>query len=326
MLVPFRESVLTRLLMNALGGNSKCVMIAAISPADINYDETLSTLRYADRAKQIKTHAKINSSQTDKIIQQLREENEKLKRMMESNAPPPIAPSVLGNHPNEDINELRKKWEEEMNAAMLENERIVKELKADYEEKLKSRNTDVSASSSSMSSLSSSEPDPKLTNPHLSNLNFDEQLSGRIIHIIKTGTNTIGKSDSCDIKLYGPRILEKHASIFRKENGVILLERESDEARILLNGDPLTSRISLNHNDRLVISISLFILLSFNSLEHYVCASLFSFHSMLFIVKSIKLLTDFLSVTDDPFDFLFLFPSLSLSLSLSLFSSLHLHG
>lgn len=44
--VPYRESVLTRLLMNALGGNSKTAMIANISPADINYDETLSTLRY----------------------------------------------------------------------------------------------------------------------------------------------------------------------------------------------------------------------------------------------------------------------------------------
>ena len=44
--VPYRDSVLTKLLQNALGGNSKTIMIAAISPADINYDESLSTLRY----------------------------------------------------------------------------------------------------------------------------------------------------------------------------------------------------------------------------------------------------------------------------------------
>jgi hypothetical protein len=44
-LVPYRDSTLTKLLQNALGGNSKTVMIAALSPADINYDETLSTLR-----------------------------------------------------------------------------------------------------------------------------------------------------------------------------------------------------------------------------------------------------------------------------------------
>jgi kinesin family member 1 len=53
-LVPYRDSVLTMLLQNSLGGNAKTVMIAALSPADINYDETLSTLRYANRAKQIK--------------------------------------------------------------------------------------------------------------------------------------------------------------------------------------------------------------------------------------------------------------------------------
>ncbi len=47
--VPYRDSALTMLLQNSLGGNAKTIMIAALSPADINYEETLSTLRYADR-------------------------------------------------------------------------------------------------------------------------------------------------------------------------------------------------------------------------------------------------------------------------------------
>ena len=51
--VPYRDSKLTRLLQNSLGGNTKTVMIANIGPADYNYDETMSTLRYANRAKQI---------------------------------------------------------------------------------------------------------------------------------------------------------------------------------------------------------------------------------------------------------------------------------
>jgi hypothetical protein len=46
--VPYRDSQLTRILQNALGGNSKTLMICAISPSDDNYEETLSTLRYAD--------------------------------------------------------------------------------------------------------------------------------------------------------------------------------------------------------------------------------------------------------------------------------------
>jgi hypothetical protein len=81
-IVPYRDSVLTRLLKNALGGNSKTVMIAALSPADINYEETLSTLRFADRAKAIKTVAIVNESPTDKLIRELREENKKLQELL----------------------------------------------------------------------------------------------------------------------------------------------------------------------------------------------------------------------------------------------------
>ncbi|CAE1299414.1 Kinesin-like protein KIF1B,Kinesin-like protein KIN-4B,Kinesin-like protein KIF1A,Kinesin-like protein KIF28P,Kinesin-like protein KIF16B,Kinesin-like protein FLA10,Kinesin-like protein KIN-12D,Kinesin-like protein KIF17,Kinesin-like protein KIN-4A,Kinesin-like protein unc-104,Osmotic avoidance abnormal protein 3,Kinesin-like protein KIF1C,Kinesin-related protein 1,Kinesin-like protein Klp98A,Kinesin-like protein KIF14,Kinesin-like protein KIF18B,Chromosome-associated kinesin KIF4,Kinesin-like protein KIF1 len=71
-LVPYRDSVLTKLLKNALGGNSRTVMIAALSPADINYEETLSTLRYADRAKKIKNNAVINENPMDKLLRELR--------------------------------------------------------------------------------------------------------------------------------------------------------------------------------------------------------------------------------------------------------------
>jgi kinesin family protein 1 len=82
--VPYRESKLTRMLQNALGGNSKTTMIAAISPADISFDETYSTLLYANQVKQIRNKAKINENPKDKFIRQLREENEKLKEMIEN--------------------------------------------------------------------------------------------------------------------------------------------------------------------------------------------------------------------------------------------------
>jgi len=60
--VPYRDSALTRILQNALGGNSKTIMICAISPADVNFEESLSTLRYADRAKKIVNKAVVNES------------------------------------------------------------------------------------------------------------------------------------------------------------------------------------------------------------------------------------------------------------------------
>lgn len=81
MRVPYRDSVLTMLLETSLGGNSKTAMIAAISPADINYEETLGTLRYADRAKQIKNKAVVNEDPNEKMIRGLREEIESLKKV-----------------------------------------------------------------------------------------------------------------------------------------------------------------------------------------------------------------------------------------------------
>ena len=82
--VPYRDSVLTKLLQNALGGNSRTVMISAISPSSMNYEETISTLRFADRAKQIKTKATVNENPTEKLIRELKEENAKLMEMLAS--------------------------------------------------------------------------------------------------------------------------------------------------------------------------------------------------------------------------------------------------
>lgn len=77
--VPYRDSCLTRILQNALGGNSKTLMICAISPANDNYEETLSTLRYADQAKKIQNKAVVNESETDKIIRNLTAEKDELR-------------------------------------------------------------------------------------------------------------------------------------------------------------------------------------------------------------------------------------------------------
>uniref|UniRef100_A0A8C9VKR3 plus-end-directed kinesin ATPase n=1 Tax=Scleropages formosus TaxID=113540 RepID=A0A8C9VKR3_SCLFO len=80
--IPYRDSVLTWLLRENLGGNSRTAMVAALSPADINYDETLSTLRYADRAKQIKCNAVINEDPNAKLVRELKDEVARLKDLL----------------------------------------------------------------------------------------------------------------------------------------------------------------------------------------------------------------------------------------------------
>ena len=71
--IPYRDSKLTRLLQESLGGNAKTVMIANIGPANYNYDETMSTLRYASQAKKIKNKPKINEDPKDAMIREYQE-------------------------------------------------------------------------------------------------------------------------------------------------------------------------------------------------------------------------------------------------------------
>ncbi len=88
--VPYRDSKLTRLLQDSLGGNTKTVMIANCSPADYNYDETLSTLRYASRAKFIKNKPIINEDPKDALLKQYADEIKRLKSMLDN----------VGTHPH----------------------------------------------------------------------------------------------------------------------------------------------------------------------------------------------------------------------------------
>ena len=85
--IPYRDSKLTRLLQDSLGGNTKTVMIAAISPADYNLDETLSTLRYASRAKAIKNKPRVNEDPKDALLKQYEDEIRRLKEMLEKGGP-----------------------------------------------------------------------------------------------------------------------------------------------------------------------------------------------------------------------------------------------
>lgn len=80
--VPYRDSKLTRLLQDSLGGNSKTIMVANIGPASYNYEETLTTLRYASRAKNIKNKPRINEDPKDALLRQYQEEISRLKEKL----------------------------------------------------------------------------------------------------------------------------------------------------------------------------------------------------------------------------------------------------
>jgi hypothetical protein len=92
--IPYRDSKLTRLLQDSLGGNTKTVMIAAISPADYNYEETLSTLRYASRAKNIQNKPTINEDPKDALLRQYENEIKSLREALLNINQSPTAPGL----------------------------------------------------------------------------------------------------------------------------------------------------------------------------------------------------------------------------------------
>lgn len=105
--IPYRDSVLTWLLKDSLGGNSKTIILAAISPADVNYVETLSTLRYANRAKNIINKPTINEDPNVKLIRELRAEIVKLKLMLDSSSS--LSRPMVNNFDDEDEEIQREK-------------------------------------------------------------------------------------------------------------------------------------------------------------------------------------------------------------------------
>jgi hypothetical protein len=99
--VPFRDSKLTRMLKDSLGGNCKTVMITTVSPASAQYEETINSLKYANRAKNIKMRVEPNKKLVNQhisayknIIADLRDEIEKLKFQLQSDIASKVNPLV----------------------------------------------------------------------------------------------------------------------------------------------------------------------------------------------------------------------------------------
>ncbi|KAL0967153.1 hypothetical protein UPYG_G00248490 [Umbra pygmaea] len=80
--VPYRDSKLTRLLQDSLGGNAKTVMVATLGPAPQHFEETLTTLRYANRAKNIQNQPRVNEDPKDALLREFQKEIERLRAQL----------------------------------------------------------------------------------------------------------------------------------------------------------------------------------------------------------------------------------------------------
>ncbi|XP_068514656.1 kinesin-like protein KIF17 isoform X4 [Anas acuta] len=143
--IPYRDSKLTRLLQDSLGGNTKTLMIACLSPADNNYDESLSTLRYANRAKNIKNKPSINEDPKDALLREYQEEIKKLKAIlaeqMNANNLPGLLPAETAHLEVKPAHPLKPQLDVEAEKQLIreEYEEKLAQLKASYEAEQESR-------------------------------------------------------------------------------------------------------------------------------------------------------------------------------------------
>ncbi|XP_072765533.1 kinesin-like protein KIF13A isoform X4 [Anoplolepis gracilipes] len=237
--VPYRDSVLTWLLKDNLGGNSKTVMVATISPAADNYEETLSTLRYADRAKRIVNHAVVNEDPNARIIRELRQEVETLKEMLLH-----ATGSIVGQQ-RTDITEK-----------LSESERLMKEMSQTWEEKLvkteRLQHERQQALEKMGISVQASGIQVEKSKYYLVNLNDDPSLNELLVYYLKERTLVGGRSAKTeqDIQLHGLGILPEHCVITIEESGLYMTPLNG--ARCFVNGTQVVDKTLLQHGDRIV--------------------------------------------------------------------------
>ncbi|XP_009300700.2 kinesin-like protein KIF1A isoform X39 [Danio rerio] len=285
--IPYRDSVLTWLLRENLGGNSRTAMVAALSPADINYDETLSTLRYADRAKQIRCNAVINEDPNNRLVRELKDEVSRLKDLLYAQGLGDIIEmtnAMTGMSPSPSLSALSSRagsisslhdrimfspGSEEAIERLKETEKIIAELNETWEEKLRRTEAirmDREALLAEMGVAMREDGgtlgvfSPKKT-PHLVNLNEDPLMSECLLYYIKDGITRVGREDASsrqDIVLSGHFIKEEHCT-FTSTTGpmgeAVILE-PCEGAETYVNGKRVTEPTVLKSGNRIILGKS----------------------------------------------------------------------
>ncbi|XP_041912394.1 kinesin-like protein KIF1A isoform X19 [Alosa sapidissima] len=285
--IPYRDSVLTWLLRENLGGNSRTAMVAALSPADINYDETLSTLRYADRAKQIRCNAVINEDPNNRLVRELKEEVARLRDLLCSQGLGDIIEmtnAMTGMSPSPSLSALSSRagsvnslhdrimfspGSEEAIERLKETEKIIAELNETWEEKLRRTEAIRMEREALLAEMGVAMREdggtvgvfsPKKT-PHLVNLNEDPLMSECLLYYIKEGITRVGRDDASsrqDIVLSGHFIKDEHCifTCATGPNGEAVILEPCEDAETYVNGKRVTEPTVLRSGNRIILGKS----------------------------------------------------------------------
>lgn len=232
--VPYRDSTLTWLLKDSLGGNSKTIMIAAISPADVNYSETLSTLRYANRAKNIINKPTINEDPNVRLIRELRDEISSLQAMLGTGSLTLQEPQlkVLENLQKKEAQEkvLIEEWSEKWR----EVQSILREEKS------------LGLKKSGIGITLDSEK------AHLIGIN--DEVTGVTLFTLKDGETLIGTDEAetpQDIVLSGPGICPEHCRVVIEKGSATI--HPNDAAQCWLNANLIDQPMAISQGDILLL-------------------------------------------------------------------------
>ncbi|XP_046712112.1 kinesin-like protein KIF28P [Silurus meridionalis] len=245
--IPYRDSILTKLLQSALGGNSRTVMIATLSPADICYEESLSTLRYAERAKRIQNKAVVNEGPTEKLVKELKAENAKLLLKLSK-----LDQNARGG--DQEMKDLRR--------ILTHNELQIRAIQTLWEQHLQEALKDWETQYTTITQ----ERRMMQMFPYMLNINEDAQLSGVIKLFIQEGEWEVGLADASPraISVRGLGIQERHAIFSNHQQRVTV--RPVSGSQITVNGMSISQTTELQHLDRVILgSNSTFLFMGFPS-------------------------------------------------------------
>eukprot|EP00397_Hematodinium_sp_SG-2012_P004725 GEMP01004739.1.p1 GENE.GEMP01004739.1~~GEMP01004739.1.p1 ORF type:complete len:1062 (+),score=203.83 GEMP01004739.1:113-3298(+) len=236
--IPFRSSKLTFLMKDALSDNSKTLMVAAVSPAEQSYNETLATLRFAQSVKKIKTNASVNVNHNEFLVKDLQKDCDMLR-------------SQLGTPHSQEamVTEVRDE--------VKERERLVEWLQKSYQVQFEAESErkemrdailcDKGLTALEIKVMLSTEKNT----PFLHNVCEDPLLSGCLIYFLKEQT-TIGSDPSNVIVVKGLDIKDRHGIIANSENSKISFI-PCEGARTLVNGEIIDAVTVIRDHDRIVL-------------------------------------------------------------------------
>jgi kinesin family protein 13 len=234
-------------------------MVATISPAGDNFEETLSTLRYADRAKRIINHAVVNEDPNARIIRELRAEVDALKEMLKH------ATVILNNFLSPSNCHLLKfllfyfQQPEVLKEKLSENEKLMKEMSLTWEEKLTKTGQTQEDRRQALEklgiSVQSSGIKVEKNKCFLVNLNSDPSLNEMLVYYIKDNQSLVGRTGATsepDIQLSGVGIQDEHCEINVDPNNWTVTATPLSGARTCINGIEVSDPIELQNGDRIL--------------------------------------------------------------------------